>query len=209
MMFIVIFLCITAACAESQSDFLHDDFLFGKVLPEVTVFNAYDQKPMLTQATLQKLGESIQGDETDIYVRLQNSAGVEVDSWIGQHPGNEPVTLTEAFYSHICQQELLVLVIHQRINTAISVGDSYLNALFDPVSGEWLKTLHGAKVKDKETDLWFVDSQQALLASLKNGTDLSCPLFANVNVDYSYEKGHIGISCGFERTASGDWQLIL
>lgn len=31
---------------------------------------------------------------------------------------------------------------------------------------------------------------------------------ANVNVDYTFENGHIGISCGFERKDSGNWQLI-
>lgn len=169
--YLVILLWSMRVSAFVSSSFLHD-----KAMPEVLVFNAYEQAPKLTESALQKAELFIQGDETDIYVRLQNRAGAKVDSWIGQHPGREVATLSEAFYSQICHQEVLVLVIQKRINTAISTGDSYLNALFDPVSGEWLKTLHGAKVKDKETDAWFVDSQQALLATLKNGTDVSCPL---------------------------------
>ncbi|WP_139243666.1 hypothetical protein [Alkalimonas amylolytica] len=145
-------------------------------IPNVVVFNAYEQTPKLTESALQKAGIFIQGDETDIYVRLQNRSGEQVDSWIGQDPRREDPSLLDAFYSQVCQKEVLVLVIQKRINTAITSGNSYFNALFDPGSGGWIATLRGAKVKDKETDEWFVDSQKALLATLATGMELDCSL---------------------------------
>lgn len=153
-------------------------FLKDGAPPEVVIFNAYQQQPMLTEVALEKAGRYIVGDETDIFVRLQNSAGVQVDSWIEQHPGRESPSLSEAFYSQVCDKDVLVLVIEKPINTAVSFGESYFNALFDPVSGEWLTTLSGAKVEDIHTGELF-ENQKALLATLKMGTDTHCPELFN------------------------------
>lgn len=148
-------------------------FLHSGAIPDIVIFNEYEKQPILTTRALQKIEYHIVGDETDIYVRLKNSAGVQVDSWIGQEPGLETPALSDVFYREVCHQEVLILVIKKRVNTAVSRGERYFNALFNPTSGEWLITLESAEIEDVHTGERF-ENQMTQLARLQAATDPLC-----------------------------------
>lgn len=148
-------------------------FLHSGAIPDIVIFHEYEKQPLLTTRALQKIEHHIVGDETDIYVRLKNSAGVQVDSWVGQEPGLEIPVLSDAFYREVCHQDILILVIKKRVNTAVSRGERYFNALFNPVSGEWLMTLESADIEDIHTGERF-ENQIAQLARLQEATDVFC-----------------------------------
>ncbi|MEE2022995.1 hypothetical protein [Alkalimonas mucilaginosa] len=150
-------------------------FLTAETLPEVEVFRSYQQVPALSVAAQQKAMDFIVDGEEDIYVRLQNSAGKTVDSWVADSPDYEIPVLADAFYSRICEQDTLVLVLEKGVSTGVSTGKVYINALFEPASGEWLTTFLGAEVTDRKSGELFVNNQKALLQKLKAGANTNCP----------------------------------
>ena len=153
-------------------------FLSAGMKPEVKVFRGEQQQPKLTDAAQQKTLELQSGGEEDIFVRLKNNAGETVDSWISENPDETPV-VTEIFYTEMCGNETLVIVLSQGINRTVSVGKNYLNALFEPNTGEWLTTFHGGEIKDTETGEMITNNQTELLAKLKSGNATRCPDILN------------------------------
>ncbi|WP_445768532.1 hypothetical protein [Rheinheimera sp.] len=149
-------------------------FLSAGAIPEVMIFRGGQQQPELSEAVQQKIIDLRSDGEEDIFVRLKNSAGETVDSWVSENPDETPV-ITEVFYTTMCGNETLVLVLTQGINRTVSIGKNYINALFDPRSGEWLTTFHGGEIKDTETGEMITDNQNALLDRLKSGNTAHCP----------------------------------
>lgn len=149
-------------------------FLDTGAIPEVEIFRDYQQQPELTVGARQKIIDLVADAEENIFVRLKNSAGETVDSWISENPDETPV-VTEIFYTAMCGNDTLVIVLSQGINRTVSVGKNYINALFDPNSGEWLTTFHGGEIEDTETGEMITDNQNALLDRLKSGNTAHCP----------------------------------
>lgn len=125
--------------------------------------------------------------DEDIYVMLKNSKGSSTRNWISHDPGETP-NLLDAFYTDVCGKNSLALVLRQGVNTGVSEGKYYFNALFDPATGEWITTFHGAETKDKDTGEIISDNQKAILTKLKAGITQHCPQILDPNNDKAVEQ---------------------
>lgn len=166
-----------AASLQPQTSFLTQ----GEI-PKVNAFKFGVDEAHLTEAVRQRTEAFRGGEEVDIYVRLTNSMGVSVDNWISDDPAHlYEYDGTEVVYSTACGKEVLVVVVRTDVNTGVSVGTGYHNALFDPATGEWIATFLGGEIKDRETGEIISDDQKTILAKLKAGITQNCPHILDPN----------------------------
>lgn len=151
-------------------------FLAKGEIPEVEAFRIYDVKPRLPETVRRRVEAFMMSadEDSNIFVRLTNRAGKSVDNWIDGSP-NETPGPKEIFYTTACGKEILVVVLRSGVNNLATVGKIYFNALFDPVTGEWITTFLGAETRDADTSEIISDDQKALLAKLKAGITHHCP----------------------------------
>ena len=161
---------------------LQPPFLAKGEIPRVKAFKFGVDEARLTEAARRKVDAFKGDDEVDIYVRLTNSMGVSVDNWVSDDPAHlYEYDGTEIIYSTACGKEVLVVVVKAGVNTGVSVGTAYHNALLDPATGEWITTFQGGEVKDRETGEIISDDQKAILAKLKAGITQHCPQILDPN----------------------------
>ena len=164
-------------------------FLAKGEIPEVKAFKSDEDEARLTETARRGIGAFKGGEDVDIYVRLTNSMGVSVDNWISDDPAHlHESDAIEIIYSTACGKEALVVVVTADVNTGVSVGTAYHNALFDPDTGEWITTFHGGEIKDRETGEIISDDQEAILAKLKAGITQHCPQILDPNNDKAVEQ---------------------
>lgn len=164
-------------------------FLAKGEIPEVKAFKSDEDEARLTETARRRIEAFKGGEDVDIYVRLTNSMGVSVDNWISDDPAHlHESDAIEIIYSTACGKEALVVVVTADVNTGVSVGTAYHNALFDPETGEWITTFHGGEIKDRETGEIISDDQKAILAKLKAGIAQHCPQILDPNNDKAVEQ---------------------
>ena len=164
-------------------------FLAKGEIPEVKAFKSDEDEARLTETARRRIEAFKGGEDVDIYVRLTNSMGVSVDNWISDDPAHlHESDAIEIIYSTACGKEALVVVVTADVNTGVSVGTAYHNALFDPDTGEWITTFHGGEIKDRETGEIISDDQKAILAKLKAGIAQHCPQILDPNNDKAVEQ---------------------
>ena len=164
-------------------------FLAKGEIPEVKAFKSDEDEARLTETARRRIEAFKGGEDVDIYVRLTNSMGVSVDNWISDDPAHlHESDAIEIIYSTACGKEALVVVVTADVNTGVSVGTAYHNALFDPDTGEWITTFRGGEIKDRETGESISDDQEAILAKLKAGIAQHCPQILDPNNDKAVEQ---------------------
>lgn len=164
-------------------------FLAKGEIPEVKAFKSDEDEARLTETARRRIEAFKGGEDVDIYVRLTNSMGVSVDNWISDDPAHlHESAAIEIIYSTACGKEALVVVVTADVNTGVSAGTAYHNALFDPETGEWITTFHGGEIKDRETGEIISDDQKAILAKLKAGIAQHCPQILDPNNDKAVEQ---------------------
>ena len=165
-------------------------FLAKGEIPEVKAFKSDEDEARLTETARRRIEAFKGGEDVDIYVRLTNSMGVSVDNWISDDPAHlHESAAIEIIYSTACGKEaLVVVVVTADVNTGVSAGTAYHNALFDPDTGEWITTFHGGEIKDRETGESISDDQEAILAKLKAGITQHCPQILDPNNDKAVEQ---------------------
>lgn len=164
-------------------------FLAKGEIPEVKAFKSDEDEARLTETARRRIEAFKGGEDVDIYVRLTNSMGVSVDNWISDDPAHlHESDAIEIIYSTACGKEALVVVVTADVNTGVSAGTAYHNALFDPETGEWITTFHGGEIKDRETGEIISDDQKAILAKLKAGIAQHCPQILDPNNDKAVEQ---------------------
>ena len=164
-------------------------FLAKGEIPEVKAFKSDEDEARLTETARRRVEAFKGGEDMDIYVRLTNSMGVSVDNWISDDPAHlHESDAIEIIYSTACGKEALVVVVTADVNTGVSAGTAYHNALFDPETGEWITTFHGGEIKDRETGEIISDDQKAILAKLKAGIAQHCPQILDPNNDKAVEQ---------------------
>lgn len=184
-------LLIASACSQADSLEGHgtdmatspqsnQPFLADGETPEVKVFKEYELQPHLKEITTHKTKAFRGGEDVDIYVRLTNRSGQSIDNWISDYPA-DPINDTETFYTNICNKKTLVVVAKNNINTDVSAGTAYSNALFDPATGEWITTFRGGQIVDRDTGKVIDDTQKAIFSKLKAGIAQHCPEILDPN----------------------------
>ena len=164
-------------------------FLAKGEIPEVKAFKSDEDEARLTETARRRIEAFKGGEDVDIYVRLTNSMGASVDNWISDDPAHlHESAAIEIIYSTACGKEALVVVVTADVNTGVSAGTAYHNALFDPETGEWITTFHGGEIKDRETGEIISDDQKAILAKLKAGIAQHCPQILDPNNDKAVEQ---------------------
>lgn len=164
-------------------------FLAKGEIPEVKAFKSDEDEARLTESARRRIEAFKGGEDVDIYVRLTNSMGVSVDNWISDDPAHlHESDAIEIIYSTACGKEALVVVVTADVNTGVSVGTAYHNALFDPDTGEWITTFHGGEIKDRETGEIIFDDQGGILAKLKAGITHHCPKILDPNNNKAVEQ---------------------
>lgn len=164
-------------------------FLAKGEIPRVKAFKLGEDEARLTEAALQKVETFIGGKDVDIYVRLTNRAGRTIDNWVSDDPAHlYDGAEAEVLYSTACGKEVLVVLVKTDVNTGVSVGTAYHNALFDPETGEWITTFLGAEIKDRDTGEPISDDQKAILTKLKAGVTQHCPHILDPNNDKAVEQ---------------------
>ena len=164
-------------------------FLAKGEIPEVKAFKSDEDEARLTETARRRIEAFKGGEDVDIYVRSTNSMGVSVDNWISDDPAHlHESAAIEIIYSTACGKEALVVVVTADVNTGVSAGTAYHNALFDPETGEWITTFHGGEIKDRETGESISDDQEAILAKLKAGIAQHCPQILDPNNDKAVEQ---------------------
>ena len=164
-------------------------FLAKGEIPEVKAFKSDEDEARLTETARRRIEAFKGGEDVDIYVRSTNSMGVSVDNWISDDPPHlHESDATEIIYSTVCGKDALVVVVTADVNTGVSAGTAYHNALFDPETGEWITTFHGGEIKDRETGESISDDQEAILAKLKAGITQHCPQILDPNNDKAVEQ---------------------
>lgn len=177
-------LCFSiAACSKSETPDT------SKVDPSITTDS---ESPFLAEGEMPKI--SVSDDNfTDalgdlvVKVSLTNRHGSSVTHDLSVEPGVNPESL-DAFYTNACGKNSFVLVVQQELRNAETAGTYFFNALFDPATGEWITTFHGANVKDKDTGQIRSDDQKAILARLKAGITQHCPQILDPNNDKAVEQ---------------------
>lgn len=176
---------IISACSQADDSIENDygvesrhliesPFLSVGAIPEVIVFRENQLRPDLTKAASRRIADLRSGGEEDIFIRLKNGAGDAVDNWISESPDETPVPV-DIFYTPVCGNDTLVIVLEQGVNRAVSIGTRHINALFDPSSGEWLTTFHGGEIEDTDSGKMIIDNQKLLIERLKSGITMNCP----------------------------------
>ena len=164
-------------------------FLAKGEIPEVKAFKSDEDEARLTETARRRIEAFKGGEDVDIYVRLTNSMGVSVDNWISDDPAHlHESDAIEIIYSTACGKEALVVVVTADVNTGVSVGTAYHNALLNPDTGEWITTFRGGEIKDRETGESISDDQEAILAKLKAGITQHCPQILDPNNDKAVEQ---------------------
>ena len=164
-------------------------FLAKGEIPEVKAFKSDEDEARLTETARRRIEAFKGGEDVDIYVRSTNSMGVSVDNWISDDPAHlHESDAIEIIYSTACGKEALVVVVTADVNTGVSVGTAYHNALLNPDTGEWITTFRGGEIKDRETGESISDDQEAILAKLKAGITQHCPQILDPNNDKAVEQ---------------------
>ena len=164
-------------------------FLAKGEIPTVKAFKSDEDEGRLAETARRRVEAFKGGEDVDIYVRLTNSMGASVDNWISDDPAHlHESAAIEIIYSTACGKEALVVVVTADVNTGVSAGTAYHNALFDPETGEWITTFHGGEIKDRETGEIISDDQKAILAKLKAGIAQHCPQILDPNNDKAVEQ---------------------
>jgi len=77
--------------------------------------------------------------------------------------------INEHFLTDYCGLNVLVVVLRQPVNTGISHGYYYVNAVVNIKDGSLIKIIEEGEVSDKETGEIISDGQKNAIAQLKSG----------------------------------------
>lgn len=135
-----------------------------------------------TGATTQKYESFLSDKETPaveihdesngvVSLRLRNHKDVSIANTLEINSGELPIA-GEVFYSTVCGKLVLVLVLKQGVNTAVSTGTYYYDALIDPTNGKLLTSFEAGEVTDVETKEIISDEQKSLIKKLRAGVDI-------------------------------------
>lgn len=163
---------------ETSEATLEPAFLPNREMPEIIVFSGevLDEEGTGMRIPLPEEDrlswEQHYPDNEVVYLRLRNGRGEERGLFVEDAPRISGI-LAEAFYTQLCDQDVLVVEVAVSIRHAQSYGANYLHAIFNPISGALLTILSSS---EKEWETGKLDrTYKPLQASLKAGTNQFCP----------------------------------